>query len=106
MRPSLLLVALDLAIPPLALLAVLCLFGLGLLGAFASFGGGWFPFMVLLGAGLFAGIGIFVAWARFARELVPAKVILSIPLYVLRKLNIYQRFVTEPEKRWVRTERE
>jgi cellulose synthase/poly-beta-1,6-N-acetylglucosamine synthase-like glycosyltransferase len=104
--PSLWLVALDLAIPPLALLAVLSLLGLAILAAFALFTGVWGPLLFLLGAGVFAGVGIAVAWSCFARELIPARVILSIPGYILRKLNIYQRFVTKREKQWVRTERE
>ncbi|XZE44544.1 glycosyltransferase family 2 protein [Pirellulaceae bacterium SH467] len=105
-RPSLCMVAVDLAIPPLALLAVLSLSGLAILAAFGILAGTWGPFGLLLGAGIFVGVGVAAAWLRFARELIPANVILSIPGYVLRKLNIYQRFVTKREKNWVRTERD
>ena len=106
MRPSLLLVALDLAIPPLALLTLLSLFGLGLVCAFGVLSGNWSPFCLLLGAGSLAGLGIAFAWTRFARNLIPAKVVLSIPGYVVRKLNIYKRFAVKREKNWIRTERE
>ena len=66
----------------------------------------WGPFLLLLGAGLFAGLGISVAWFRFARNLIPAGVLLSIPGYVTEKLNIYKRFVTNRQKEWVRTQRD
>lgn len=105
-RPALILVALDLMVPPLALLAILSAFILACLFFVALVTHHWEPFFVLLGSGLFAGLGIAVAWFFFARDLIPAHVLLSIPSYVIAKLNIYKRFVTHREKEWVRTERD
>jgi cellulose synthase/poly-beta-1,6-N-acetylglucosamine synthase-like glycosyltransferase len=105
-RPVLILVALDLMVPPLALLAIVSVFVLVCMFLVAMLTENWGPFLLLLGAGLFAGLGISVAWFRFARNLIPAGVLLSIPGYVVGKLNIYKHFVTNRQKEWVRTERD
>jgi cellulose synthase/poly-beta-1,6-N-acetylglucosamine synthase-like glycosyltransferase len=105
-RPALILVALDLMVPPLALLAIVSAFALVCMFLVALLTQNWGPFLSLLGAGLFAGLGIAVAWYRFARDLIPARVLFSIPGYVLGKLNIYKRFLTNRQKEWVRTKRE
>jgi cellulose synthase/poly-beta-1,6-N-acetylglucosamine synthase-like glycosyltransferase len=105
MRPSLLVVALDLMIPPLALLGLISLFAAALLFLFGLWFGNWVPLATLLGAGVIAVVGITVAWLQFGRELIPGKVLFAIPGYVLSKLNIYKRFITQRQKEWVRTER-
>lgn len=104
-RPLLLFVALDLMIPPLALLGLISLFATACLVLFGIWSGNWLPIMALIGSGIFATLGIAVAWFRFGRELIPANVIFAIPGYVLSKLNIYKRFLTHRQKEWVRTER-
>jgi cellulose synthase/poly-beta-1,6-N-acetylglucosamine synthase-like glycosyltransferase len=105
MRPSLLIVALDLMIPPLALLGLISLFATALLFLFGFWSGNWYPLLTLLGAGLFAILGVAVAWLRFGRELIPANMLFAIPKYVWSKIAIYKRFVTHRQKEWVRTER-
>ena len=105
-RPALILVALDLMVPPLALLAIVSAFALVCIFLVALLTQNWGPFLLLLGAGLFAGLGISVAWFRFARELIPPSVLFSIPGYVLGKLNIYKRFLTNRQTEWVRTQRD
>lgn len=105
-RPVLLLVALDLMVPPLALLVLLSLLACAITFLAAIFTQTWLPFLVLCTAGALSALGITLAWWRFARDLVPAAAILSIPGYVLGKLAIYRRFVTQRQTEWVRTERE
>ena len=105
-RPALFLVVLDLMVPPLALLAIVSVFVLASLFLIALLTQHWGPFFVLLAAGLFAGLGVAIAWYRFARDLIPGAVLFSIPGYVMGKLNIYKRFVTNRQKEWVRTKRD
>jgi cellulose synthase/poly-beta-1,6-N-acetylglucosamine synthase-like glycosyltransferase len=105
MRPSLLIVALDLMIPPLALLGLISLLATALLFLLGLWSGNWYPLLTLLGAGLFAILGVAVAWLRFGRELIPANMLFAIPKYVWSKIAIYKRFVTHRQKEWVRTER-
>ena len=105
-RPDLLLVALDLAVPPLSLLVFS-----GLLAGAVSFVGAWLSgswwVVLLLGvASGAAGLGLCVAWAAFARQRLPLRAIAAIPAYVLKKLPIYAGFLWHRQRAWVRTERQ
>ena len=104
-RIGLLCVAIDLMVPPLALLAMLSCLSFAIILFLSLRTNHWTPLCMLAATGITAGLGIVAVWFRFARDLIPAKVILAIPGYVVRKLNIYKRFVTARQKEWVRTER-
>jgi uncharacterized membrane protein len=105
----LLAMALDLAVPPLALLAML------LVGLFAVAGAGlatgwlglgFLPFQLAsLGLGLFAA-AVLLAWLGWGRQVVSGIDLLSIPVYVLAKIPLYLKFWGKRQKEWVRTERE
>jgi cellulose synthase/poly-beta-1,6-N-acetylglucosamine synthase-like glycosyltransferase len=98
--------ALDLAVPPLALL-VLSLFGMCVAtGAVAFAGGGAFPLVVAgLGLGL-AGVAVLLAWLGWGRAVISFATLLSVPIYVLAKIPLYIRFWTRRQKEWVRTDRD
>jgi cellulose synthase/poly-beta-1,6-N-acetylglucosamine synthase-like glycosyltransferase len=100
-RPRLLGLALHLAVPPLALLVLL---GVGGVGLFAVLGH-WPPAGLLLGAMSAALLGLLLTWAVFARDRLPARDLVLLPLYVLRKVPIYLGFIFRRQKAWVRTER-
>jgi hypothetical protein len=105
-RLDLLLVALDLAVPPLALLVLsgLVAVAISLVGAWLS--GTWWSVLPLgLAAGA-AGMGLCVAWAVFARKRLSLRAMASIPAYVLKKLPIYAGFLLHRQRVWVRTERQ
>jgi len=105
-RLDLLLVALDLAVPPLALLVLsgLVAVAVSLVGAWLS--GAWWSVLPLgLAAGA-AGMGLCVAWAVFARKRLSLRAMASIPVYVLKKLPIYAGFLLHRQRVWVRTERQ
>ncbi|MDF3933420.1 glycosyltransferase family 2 protein [Pseudomonas citronellolis] len=104
--PRLLAMTLDLLVPPLALLslAVAVLFGLGWL-AFALFG--TLPPAALATAALVVlGAAVVLAWARFARGLIPFSVLLYAPFYALRKIPLYLGFLVKRQVAWVRSKRE
>lgn len=98
--------ALDLSVPPLALLASFLIAGT-VMAALLSF---WIDdllpvagFALLLV--LFCG-GALAAWRSHGRDLVRLAELLTIPLYILRKLPLYLRFLVRRERRWVRTDRD
>jgi cellulose synthase/poly-beta-1,6-N-acetylglucosamine synthase-like glycosyltransferase len=98
--------ALDLFVPPLALLAAFLLLAFGCAAALAlvSHPG------ALLGADagllvLFA-IAAIAAWAVHGRDLVRARELLAIPMYIGRKFPIYANFLLRRQKQWVRTDRD
>ena len=103
---KLLALALDLAVPPLSLLAMLVagMFVVGLL--WALFGYSAVPLAVnaaTLAAFVLAAV---LAWLKCGRDVVPASAIFSIAGYALGKLGLYRAIVTRnTDTRWVRTDR-
>lgn len=98
--------ALDLSIPPLALLVLVnaALFALALIAHF--FGGALWPALVQLGAGALAFLALFLTWLSEGRRFASGATLLRLPLYVLWKLPMYVRFARHgAPKEWVRTGR-
>ena len=98
--------ALDLCVPPLALLA-----GLLVAGAVAAGVLSWWTADAAVGLayGLLLavfGTAVLVAWSARGRDLVRFFELLSIPVYIAAKVPVYVRFVVRRERRWVRTDRD
>jgi cellulose synthase/poly-beta-1,6-N-acetylglucosamine synthase-like glycosyltransferase len=105
-RLDLLGVALDLCIPPLSLLVVVwagLLVSSLLIGILSSF---WIPVMMATAAGVALMSAIFTAWWKFSRDDLPLSQLLSIPIYILWKIPLYLKFFVQPQKVWIRTERD
>jgi cellulose synthase/poly-beta-1,6-N-acetylglucosamine synthase-like glycosyltransferase len=105
-RPSLLAMAADLAVPPLALLLLSSL--ISLLAAFAFFlvTAGILPVTANLFVATMLLAAVMAIWFRHGRDLVSAKDLCQLPLYVLSKLPLYASFVTGRQTRWIRTGRD
>jgi cellulose synthase/poly-beta-1,6-N-acetylglucosamine synthase-like glycosyltransferase len=104
-RSDLLLVALDLVVPPLALLVLSGLVAVAVSLVEVWLNGTWWAVLMMgLAAGA-AGMGLSVAWVVFARKRFPLRAMVSIPAYVLKKLPIYTGFLVHRQQAWVRTER-
>jgi len=104
-RRDLLGMALDVAVPPLALLVMAwgATCGLSLVAAWAWQVTWPLTFAAVTGGGL--GLAIITAWNAYGRD-IPARVLLSVPVYVLWKLPMYLAFARSRGKNaWVRTER-
>ncbi len=98
--------ALDLCVPPLALLA-----GLLVAGTVAAGLVSWWMADAAVGVayGLLLavfGTSVLVAWSARGRDLVRFLELLSIPVYIAAKVPVYVRFVVRRERRWVRTDRD
>lgn len=98
--------AVDLAVPPLALLAMLVLTvaATGLVLAFASSSLNLLAFAVLLPLVML--IATTIAWYRVGRDLINWREMLSAPWYALRKAPIYLAYAVNRQSRWIRTRRE
>ncbi|GAB4461982.1 MAG: glycosyltransferase family 2 protein [Elainellaceae cyanobacterium] len=105
-RFDLIALALDLAVPPLALLVLLwagsCL--LALIGFVAS--GIILPLVISALSGVFLLAAVLLGWYRFGRSLVPLSALLSVPFYVLWKVPLYFAFLFRPQTKWIRTDRD
>ena len=97
--------SLDLAVPPLALLALLLSTG-AFLGAVLALAGRPIPFF-LGGAGvLILGGTISLAWLYWGKEILSFRELLSVPWYMAGKIGLYLRFLWNRETDWVRTRRD
>jgi len=99
--------AIDLLIPPLALLVTLdvaALLAAALLHAFV--GGALWPLLALAAALAFAGIALAIAWAAGGSRYVTLGGLARIPVYLLWKLPLYAGLARKGSpKEWVRTRR-
>ncbi len=98
--------ALDLCVPPLALLTL----WVGLLG---FVGVGWWllsgdgvPVSLSIASGLLIVLAVAYAWRRWAVDLLSARELACAPLYALRKLGLYLRMPFKAPLGWVRAQRD
>lgn len=99
--------ALDLIVPPIALLVVLML-GLTIIAVMA-YGLGFASSTVLwlIALQLFVfGLTIMLAWWGWARAVLPFSGFLMAPIYVLGKLPNYLLYLVKRQKKWIRTGRD
>ncbi|BBT38415.1 glycosyltransferase family 2 protein [Pseudomonas putida] len=103
---ALLALALDLMVPPLALLV------LALAGVFCL---SWLVWLLLdvstapwlaSCAVVLLGIAVLLAWYRFCRGLIAFSVLLYAPLYAAKKIPIYLGFLVKRQVDWVRSKRD
>ncbi|MDH4390577.1 MAG: glycosyltransferase family 2 protein [Aquabacterium sp.] len=103
---SLLVLALDLCIPPLALYVLVVLAALGACLLTALVWPVLWPATAVLGLGAGAvASAVLLCWHRFARDLLSAKDLLSALGYVLWKAPIYLAYVFNKRSGWVRAKR-
>ena len=102
----LLAMGMDLCVPPIALLTLLtgAVWGASALLYIASRSAPAFG-IASLAAGLLA-VTVFVAWARFGRNVVSFGQLLMAVAYALRKLPLYARFLVARQIHWVRSKRD
>jgi len=105
-RVDLLGLGLDLLVPPLSLLVMLWLLGTIAAVVGIRFGASPLPAILLGIEGGLLAIAIFAAWAKYGRQQIPAKTLLTIPLYVLWKIPLYLAFIFKRQTAWVRTDRD
>ena len=98
--------ALDLSVPPLALLVMLNALALLVSALAIALGANSWPLMVQVAVGLLALIVLAIAWAREGRDFVSAGSLARLPLYLLWKVPLYLGLARRgAPKDWVRTGR-
>jgi cellulose synthase/poly-beta-1,6-N-acetylglucosamine synthase-like glycosyltransferase len=103
---SLVAMAMDLAVPPLALLALLLGCYTFSTFAFLIFGGGTKPIIVACSVCMLFSATIFLAWYRHGREFLPLRWLIFAPIYALVKIPLYVRFFFDRQREWVKGRRE
>ena len=105
-RFELALIAWDLAIPPLSLLVLFWLIITSLGIGFSIITTAWFPMLLAIIAGMLLFLGILIAWLFFGQADLSIQTLLLFPLYLLWKIPLYIAFLINPQKQWIRTERD
>ncbi len=104
--PALFALALDLFVPPVALLAILVAFVFVLSVVVFLVAGVSGPLEIsVLTVGSFA-VAILAAWWGWGRDILSTRAILLIPLYIVGKVPIYVAYVFRRQKKWVKTGRD
>ena len=105
-RLSLIVLALDLAVPPLALLVALTVLVATVNVIFGLLAADFSAFVICVASLALIAAATIRAWARFGRDTVSGFILLSTPFYILWKLPSYvAAFVGKTQKEWVRTDR-
>jgi cellulose synthase/poly-beta-1,6-N-acetylglucosamine synthase-like glycosyltransferase len=97
--------AVDLIVPPLALLVMTVLAATLLAALGGALGAGWEAFGFGLALLALLTVAVLSAWARFARGVVSLGEIARAPLYALNKVPVYVRYLAGRQSEWVRTRR-
>ncbi len=99
--------ALDLAVPPVALLVLLLMATLGLTGLAALAGLSTLAFEMSVAIFLVFVISILLAWWFYGRAVLPARAFLLLPAYLWQKCRLYGRFLSgKRATQWIRTDRQ
>jgi cellulose synthase/poly-beta-1,6-N-acetylglucosamine synthase-like glycosyltransferase len=99
-------ITLDLAVPPLSLLALLVLgvFGISLLDA--AVGHSMAALAISIISLLVFSIATLLAWIKCGRDVVPLGALLLIPAYAFRKIKLYRQLIFDKgDSQWTRTDR-
>lgn len=103
---NLLVLAIDVAVPPLSLLGLIAVAGWGVAGSAALFGLSSAALLVsTLTSAAFLGGGV-LAWFKCGRDVLPLNAIFLMGAYVIGKLPMYRRLLSpKASQPWVRTDR-
>lgn len=102
---DLLAMALDLCVPPLALLVVMLSGFLMLVTLAYMMGISYLPLLISLVSVVMLALSILLAWLGWARHVISPTTFLFIPIYVLSKIPHYLKYLFKRQKQWVRTDR-
>ncbi len=102
----LLAMAMDLLVPPLALLVLTLMALLGITWLAYALLGMLLPALLATLAMVLLGSAVLLAWLRFCREQMPFSVLLYAPCYAAKKIPLYLGFLVRRQVEWVRSKRD
>jgi cellulose synthase/poly-beta-1,6-N-acetylglucosamine synthase-like glycosyltransferase len=103
---SLIALALDLCVPPLALLLMQVLVFWVVAAIFYAATGYRAPLLIMSAASVIFGLAVLTAWVSHGRRIISFSSLLSASLYPLWKIPMYVRFVFSRQSEWVRSKRD
>ncbi len=103
---SLLVLVLDMSVPPLALLLMMVLGGGVISISFWLLSGATVSVMVAGATLLLLSFSVFLAWVVFARDVILLRELAYVPVYALKKIPLYVKYLIKRETNWVRSRRD
>lgn len=103
---ALLAMALDLSVPPLALLTLLVGVLVLVTGTLGVVTGLWLPLLASCVPASALATAVMLAWFAFGRHIVTFRQLCSVPVYVLAKVPLYLGFLIRRQSKWVRAKRD
>src|ERR1700730_3778401 len=103
---SLMALALDLCVPPLALLLMLVSVLWLVATLFYAATGYRAPLLIISSASVIFGLAVLIAWASHGRRIISFSSLLSASIYPLWKIPMYVKFVFSRQSEWVRSKRD
>ncbi len=98
--------ALDLCVPPLALLTLLAGATLTASLVLVWTGGSVMPGILSVAACAMLGLAVMAAWYEFGRAVISLWQLCQVPLYVAKKIPLYFYFLVRRQSSWVRSKRD
>jgi len=102
----LLALALDLCVPPLALLILMAVTAFAASAAWLAYSGATLPLWLATATLLMSATAVFLAWSNHGRSVISMRDLASAPLYALGKIPLYLGFLVKRQGMWVRTRRD
>jgi hypothetical protein len=106
LQGGLIAMALDLTVPPLALLSLLALAVWIASAIFYVLSGVEFPLLAVSTALALLLLAVLLSWARYGRGIISLASLMSAPLYAAWKIPLYARFLVSRQVEWVRSRRD
>lgn len=97
--------AIDLAVLPLSLLAILVIAAVSATAALGYVSGYWLALWISVGSLVSLVVAVSAGWHVSARGVIPLRTLLGIPVYILWKVPMWVMSVLSPQKEWVRSSR-
>jgi cellulose synthase/poly-beta-1,6-N-acetylglucosamine synthase-like glycosyltransferase len=103
---SLLVLVLDMCVPPLALLVLMVLVLAVIAATVIAMTGLWLPWLFAIVLLLVLGFAVLAAWFKFGKNILSFSSLAYAPLYMLAKIPLYMRFLVKRQVEWVRSKRD
>jgi len=103
---SLLALALDLCVPPLALLMLLVLTVFAASAVFFLATAEALPLWLAAMSLMMLGLSVLLSWARYGRRVISLASLAYAPVYALWKIPLYVKFLVRRQAEWVRSRRD
>jgi cellulose synthase/poly-beta-1,6-N-acetylglucosamine synthase-like glycosyltransferase len=103
---NLLALALDLCVPPLALLVLLVMTVHAVSAVFYAATGLALPLLLAMATFVIFAAAVLMAWFRYARQVISLASLAYAPLYALWKIPLYVKFMAKRQVEWVRSRRD